>query len=79
MRAIWLWVMLAVLFLFGGSNFVRRFLRGFFRGVDLYVDLYVWLTVDGKTVAYKNPKGTNGSDDQSLDLGPLRDSVLRSV
>lgn len=53
MHALTLVVILAVLFLLGGPTFARKFLRGFFRGIDLYV----LLTVDGRTVAYKNPKG----------------------
>jgi hypothetical protein len=66
MHAVTLLVMLAVLFLLGGTTFVRKFLRGFFRGVDLYV----LLNVDGKTVAYKNPRGLVGLDDTPLDMLP---------
>jgi len=66
MHAVAFLVMLGVLFLLGGSTFVRKFLRGFFRGVDLYV----LLTVDRKTVAYKNPWGEIGLDDTPLEMIP---------
>ena len=66
MHALTLVVILAVLFLLGGPTFARKFLRGFFRGIDLYV----LLTVDGRTVAYKNPKGIPWADDQPLDMVP---------
>ena len=43
--------LLAVLLLFGGPLLVKKFLRGYFVGANVYVIL----TVDGNTVAYKNP------------------------
>lgn len=66
MHAFTFLVILAVLFLPGGTRFVRKFLRGYFRGVDRYV----LLTVDGKTVAHKNPQGEVGLDDTPLDMIP---------
>ena len=66
MHALTLLVMLAVPFLLGGTKFVWKFLRGFFRGVDLYV----LLTVDGRTAAYKNPRGEVGLDDTPLEMIP---------
>jgi len=66
MHAVTFVVMLAVLFVLGGSTYVRKFVRGFFRGVDLYI----LLTVDGKTVAFKNPRGEIGLDDTPLEMIP---------
>jgi hypothetical protein len=59
-------VMLAVLLLVGGAPFVKKFLRGHFHGADVYVVL----TLDGKTLAYKNPKGILGQEDKPLDIVP---------
>ena len=66
MYAVTFLVMLAVLFLLGGTTYVRKFLHGFFRGVDLYV----LLPADGKTLAYKNPRGVAGVDDGPLEMIP---------
>lgn len=56
MHAITFLVILAVLFVLGGSTFVRKFLRGFFRGVDLYV----LLTVVGKPSPTRIPGARSG-------------------
>lgn len=53
-------LMLAILLLIGGPTLVRKFLRGYFVGVDVYV----FLTLDGKEIAYKNPKGFFGHEDE---------------
>ena len=58
--------MLVILFLVGGPILVKRFVRGYFRGVDIYV----FLTVDGQTVAYKNPKEVLGQEDKPLEMVP---------
>jgi hypothetical protein len=58
--------MLAGLLLLGGPRLVKKFLRGYFRGVDVYVVL----TLEGKTVAYKNPRGLLGHEDEPLEMVP---------
>lgn len=57
-------ILLALLLLFGGPFLVKKFLRGHFVGTDAYVIL----TIDGKTVSYKNPKGRLGHEDKPLDM-----------
>src|SRR5437588_12016080 len=59
-------VMLILLLLIGGPILVKKFLRGYFRGIDVYL----FLSLDGKTVAYKNPKGLFGHEDKPLELVP---------
>jgi hypothetical protein len=59
-------LMLIILFLLGGPVFVRKFLRGYFRGVDLYV----FLTLEGQTVAFKNPRGIIGQEDKAMEVIP---------
>lgn len=63
MHAITFLVMLAVLFLLGGTTYVRKFLCGSFRRRSL------WL-VAGKTLAYKNPRGVVGVDDSPMEMIP---------
>ena len=57
---------LVVLLLLGGPPLVKKFLRGYFWGVNVYVVL----TLDGKTLAYKNPRGWVGYEDKPLDMVP---------
>ena len=59
-------VLLTLLLLFGGPILVKKFLRGYFVGTDVYVIL----TVNGNTVAFKNPKGALGHEDKPLDMVP---------
>jgi hypothetical protein len=59
-------LMLTILLLIGGPTLVRKFLHGYFVGVDVYV----FLTLDGKEIAYKNPKGLFGHEDAPLALVP---------
>jgi len=59
-------LMFAILLLLGGPRLVKKFLRGKFLGATTYVVL----AIDGKTVAYKNPRGHVGHEDQPLLLFP---------
>lgn len=59
-------LMLALLFLIGGPVLVKKFLRGYFVGVDVYI----FLNIDGKLVAYKNPRGYFGHVDEPLLMVP---------
>ena len=59
-------IMIALLLLLGGPPLAKKFLRGYFRGMDVYVIL----TVDGNTVAYKNPQSLLGHEDKPLVMVP---------
>ena len=59
-------ISLVLLLGIGGPKLVRKFLRGYFRGVDVYVIV----TLDGRTLAYKNPTELLGHPDEPLDMIP---------
>ena len=59
-------ILILLLLVLGGPTLVWKFLRGYFRGVDVYVIV----TVDGRTLAYKNPIELLGHPDEPLDMVP---------
>lgn len=59
-------ILLAALLVIGGLTLMRKFLRGYFCGVDVYVIV----TVEGRTLTYKNPSGLLGHPDEPLDMVP---------
>jgi len=52
--------------LVGGPMLLKKFLRGLFWGTEFYVIL----TIEGEDVAYKNPKGQLGHEDNPLTMFP---------
>ncbi len=59
-------LMFTILLLLGGPPLVKKFLRGKFVGMDVYIIL----TINGKTVAFRNPRSAVGHEDQPLDMVP---------
>lgn len=59
-------IILLLAFFLGGPELVRRLLRGY----SGRKNLYVLVTINGQTVAYKNPQSLLGEEDTPLNAVP---------